>query len=635
MSTTTADVTTRFARLSGSWVPALWAFGGAVLIGVLAAAHGGYFPTSWGWSTLAAVWASAMALLLRDRIALTRAELLLVGGAGLFVGWLGLSIAWSSARVESVEELERALVYLCALVALVALVRRRTVPVLLGATTIAVTLVSAYALATRLFPDRVGQFDSIAAYRLSEPVGYWNALGVLAAIGALLALGLAARAESIAARAAAAAALPVLVLTLEFTFSRGSWVALAAGLAAAIALDPRRLQLVVHALMLGPGCALAVGLATRSTALTTLDSSLPRAAHEGHRLALAVAGLSLASALLAALLAVLETRVHPGRGVRRVFALTLVAAALAAGIGALGAAGGPATAARKAVNGFESTQVRPQQLSERLFSLSSNGRLDLWRAAWHQFDSRPFVGGGAGSFEQYWRAHRPNSLDVRDAHSLYLEAAAELGLVGFVLLVAFLGAPLLAARYRHAPLVSVALAAYVAFLVHAGFDWDWEMPAVTLAGLACGVAALAATRGETPRRDLGPRVRYLGIALLAVVGTFAAIALVGNRALDASAAAASNHDWRRAASEARDARTWLPWSSEPWRLLGDARFGRGDFPGAAAAYRKAIALDPRNWLLWYDLGWVTNGRASDAAFAHARALDPLNPDIPREVGRAR
>src|SRR5262249_19771910 len=160
-----------------------------------------------------------------------------------------------------------------------------------------------------------------------------------------------------------------------------------------------------------------------------------------------------------------------------------------------------------------------------------------------------------------------------------------------------------------------------------GIDWDWEMPVVTLAGLTCGVAALAATRGETVKREVRPGIRYTGIGLLAAVGAFAAIALVGNRALDASASARSGHDRRRAGSGAPSARTWLPWSSEPWRLLGDARFGRGDFSGAAAAYRKAIARDPRNWLLWYDLGWVTNGRVSDVAFGHARALDPLNPEI--------
>jgi tetratricopeptide (TPR) repeat protein len=635
MSATAVAVTTRVARVSGQLVPGLCAAGAAVLVGSLAAAHGGYFPTTWGWATLAAAWAAVMALLLRRRIAFSGAELLLLGGAGAFVAWIGLSILWSSVPVESVDELERGLVYLTSLVALVLLVRRRSVPVLLGATTTAVTLVSAYALATRLFPDRVGQFDSIAAYRLSEPVGYWNALGILAVLGALLALGLAARAERIASRAAAAAALPILLLTIEFTFSRGSWMALAAGLAAAVAVDPRRLQLLLYALVLAPGCALAVWLATHSTALTTIDSPLPRAAHEGHTLALALAGLSIASAVLATLMAVLERRVEPGRGVRRVFALSLVAVALAGGLGALAAAGGPTAAVHKAAHSFESAQIRPQKLSKRLLSLSSNGRSDLWRTAWLQFESRPLVGGGAGSFEQYWRANRPNTLDVRDAHSLYLETLAELGLVGLVLLVAFLAAPLLAVRHRHAPFVAVALAAYVAFLVHAGLDWDWEMPAVTLAGLTCGVAALAATRGETPRTDIAQPIRWIAIALLAVVAAFAAIALVGNRALDGSASAASGHDWRRAASEARSARTWLPWSSEPWRLLGEARFGRGDFPGAAVAYRKAIELDPRDWLLWFDLGWATSGRTSDAAFAHARALDPLNPDIPRRTAHAR
>src|SRR5215471_15251629 len=140
MSTTATPVSTRVAHLPGLRVPALCAAGAAVLVGALAAANGGYFPTTWGWSTLAAAWAAAMALLLRSRIALTRAELVLLGAGGGFVAWLGLSILWSSARAESVDELERALVYLCSLVALVVLVRRRTVPVLLGATTLTLTL---------------------------------------------------------------------------------------------------------------------------------------------------------------------------------------------------------------------------------------------------------------------------------------------------------------------------------------------------------------------------------------------------------------------------------------------------------------------------------------------------------------
>src|SRR2546428_53569 len=78
---------------------------------------------------------------------------------------------------------------------------------------------------------------------LSEPVGYWNAFGVLAAMGTLLALGLAARSGPVV-RCVAGASTVVLLLTLYFTFSRGGWIAFFLGLAAAIALDRRRLQLI-------------------------------------------------------------------------------------------------------------------------------------------------------------------------------------------------------------------------------------------------------------------------------------------------------------------------------------------------------------------------------------------------------
>ena len=64
-------------------------------------------------------------------------------------------------------------------------------------------------------------FDPISGSRLSEPVGYWNALGLLAAMGTLLALGLAARSGPVV-RCLAAGSTVVLLLTLYFTYSRGA-----------------------------------------------------------------------------------------------------------------------------------------------------------------------------------------------------------------------------------------------------------------------------------------------------------------------------------------------------------------------------------------------------------------------------
>ena len=50
---------------------------------------------------------------------------------------------------------------------------------------------------------------------------------------------------------------------------------------------------------------------------------------------------------------------------------------------------------------------------------------------------------------------------------------------------------------RRHPLVPGAAGAYAAYLVHTGVDWDWELPAVTLAGLLCG-AAILSPRGLAP-----------------------------------------------------------------------------------------------------------------------------------------
>jgi cytochrome c-type biogenesis protein CcmH/NrfG len=74
---------------------------------------------------------------------------------------------------------------------------------------------------------------------------------------------------------------------------------------------------------------------------------------------------------------------------------------------------------------------------------------------------------------------------------------------------------------------------------------------------------------------------------------------------------------------------WAPWSSDPWRLLGDAEYARGDFAAARASYRKAIAKDPGDSSLWFDLGFAAEGRAAAEAFARAARLDPLSPDVAR------
>jgi O-antigen ligase len=127
-------------------------------------------------------------------------------------------------------------------------------------------------------------------------------------------------------------------------------------------------------------------------------------------------------------------------------------------------------------------------------------RSAYWRAAVSDARVYPFAGSGAGSFDDYWSRHGTVDVGVQDAHSLYLETLSELGLVGFVLLLGALVPPLIAVGVaRSDPNVATAAAGYIALLVHAGLDWDWEMPATTLTGLACAAALLAAARPASPR----------------------------------------------------------------------------------------------------------------------------------------
>src|SRR5712691_3781713 len=195
--------------------------GAAAGVGGLAAANGGFFPASWTWASLGFLWVTAIALLLRSPTRLRGFEALFLGALAVLVAWVLLSTAWTNDVTQSVFEGERSLVLLAGVAAALALAPRRATRALLGGVLAGVIVVNAYALATRLFPGRVGSYDPLAVYRLSTPIGYWNGLGITAVIGALIALGFALRARRLLGCVPAAASLLVLLPTLYFTYSRG------------------------------------------------------------------------------------------------------------------------------------------------------------------------------------------------------------------------------------------------------------------------------------------------------------------------------------------------------------------------------------------------------------------------------
>ncbi len=616
------------------WLPALAAF---VPVLGLAAAQGGYFPTAWGWASVPLFWAAAIALLVRREVRLNTYERVFLVALAVFVGWVALTVAWSVAPAESILEIERGLVYVAAVSVVLLVSRSRFARRVLGGLLAAISLIATFSLLTRLVPDRVGVYDRSAVYRLAQPIGYWNGLGLFAAMGALIALGFAARARTTAARAASAALLAVLLPTLYFTFGRAAWIALAIGLAAAVAVDPRRLQLLATLFIVGVVPAIAVLRASQETGLTHSGTPLAQAAHDGHRLAVLLAFLMIGNAAIAAGLAYVARRVDVRPVAQRAFAIAVVLALALTAAVAFSRYGDPATLADKAYRSFKAPPPHAAgNLNRRLLSFSGNGRADLWGLAWDDARRHAALGAGAGTYERYFLAHQPSDVGrVRDAHGLYIETLAEVGPVGLALLIVVLLTPLAAlGRARRHPLVPLAAGAYIAYLVHAGVDWDWELPAVTLAGLLCGASIMLFGRRWTPPRPLSFPTRLLGAVAAVAAALFAAIALLGNSALSRSETAREQGKPARAAVDARRARSLMPWSPRPWEALGRAQVAAGLLPQARLSFRKAISMDRGDWRLWYDLASATTGPAEHRALQHAVILFPQSGLLPK-VGKAR
>jgi O-Antigen ligase len=614
---------------AASWRTMLFALATTLALVVIAAENGGYYPTTWNWSALVIAWVAAVVLAVREAIMLSWLELVSMGALFALAGWVALSGFWTASLPSTMLEVQRDALYPIVVLAAVAIFGRRSARRLLGAVAYAITFVCWYALATRIFPERAGTFDPVAGYRLFRPIGYWNSLGLLAGMGMLLALGFAARGRHLITRLLAAPSLVVLAPTLYFTYSRGAWIALAIGLVTAIALDARRLQLITTGLVVAPAPVVAVLVASRLRGLTHTDSSLARATHDGHRLAVVLVALAVGTAALTWMRGRFQRSIAVGPGVRRAYAVILICAAAAALSLVFARYGTPETIARHGWNQFTTSAPAGggTNLNARLFSLSGSGRSVLWRHAWHDAQAHPLLGSGAGTYEIWYLRHRTNGSKVRDAHSLYIEMLAEVGPIGLALLLVALLTPLVAAvRARHRPTTAIAAGAYVAFLVHAGVDWDWEITAVTLAGLLCGVALLIAGRRDVNTLRLGRR-RYALAAPAVAIALFSSVGLLGNMPAASAGKAIRASNWADAKSAARKEIRWAPWSADGWRRLGQSEVGSNQVAAGVRDLRRAVRKDPENWDRWFDLALATTGAEQRRALERALALNPHSPEI--------
>jgi O-antigen ligase len=314
---------------------------------------------------------------------------------------------------------------------------------------------------------------------------------------------------------------------------------------------------------------------------------------------------------------------HPAVSGRRLRLGAAVFATVAvAGLGtALVLTGGASRLVGKTYRAFNSPPAPHGRPSQRLLTLSGNFRSKYWSVAWREYRSHPWLGSGAGTFDLYWDRYRQTIYGARDAHNLYLETLAELGPVGLALLVGTFALPFLGlGRRRRDPLLAATAGAYLAFLLHAAVDWDWEMPAVTVAGLLCGCGL---TLARPTSRSLASSTRWIALAAAAALAVFTVIAWRGNLESAAATDAATHARYRSALADAHSASRLLPWDSEPWRLLGVSQLALGQPRAARLDFRTAIAKNPRDWYLWYELARASTGRQRRRAFARATSLNPV------------
>lgn len=519
----------------------------AVVIVWLAWDGGGYFADSYLRAGAIVYAALTLVLLLgTPQFAVSSPALVALAALASLTAWTGLSVRWSLSPHGAVQATQRDLVYtgLFAL-ALIAVGSGRGVRPILWGSLAAISAIVGTGVLSRLYPDLIGgaapQIFGAPVYRLSYPLGYWNAFGGLAAMGALTASGLAADASVRTwLRALSAGAAAVMALATYLSFSRGAAVALLVGVIVLALLTSNRGSLLTMLAVVGGGAALAIARLETYPALTETTTRHPGQRSAGHAFAPELLAIVVAVSLLSGFFMARSAKERAASIMRarrkplRVVVAAIAAAATLTGIARAGEVGdGLADAGRATAHRWESfwstnnKAVAPQSGLGR-FASTDGTRGELYSVAIDGFTAHPLIGDGAGSFEIRWLRQRPSQENDRNAHSLEIETLGEEGAIGGALLLLLIGAVVAAAlrgrgrgrghgrgrgrgrgrggdrgrmrapgrglglRRAEAAAVSAALAVW---LVHSAVDWDWQMTAVTAIALVLA-STLMPARGD-------------------------------------------------------------------------------------------------------------------------------------------
>jgi hypothetical protein len=359
------------------------------------------------------------------------------------------------------------------------------------------------------------------------------------------------------------------------------------------------------------------------------------AVHDAAVAALCAAGIATVLAIMAGRLGgTLEPSKSRSRRVDALATRGLIVLAVVGVAGSLVAIGDPVSWVDQKVAQFRTDERGGSSPESTRFGLSAaSPRKDVWRVAIADTLRDPVFGDGAGGFKYSYLKHRDNGdQSVRDAHSVELEKASELGLPGLALLLTvFITIVVAVLRARRlgpsaASVAAIALAIGAYWLVHASIDWFWPYPAITaptfaLLGAACAPGIRTASVVPV---GTGRRAALAGAILLAAI---AIPPFLSQRYVNQAYS-----EWRsnigRAFSDADRAHDIFPVSAEPLLAKGAIAFAAHDQRVAIDAFTKARRKRPADWTAYYYLARLYATAAPRLARAELAAARELNPREP-------
>ncbi len=566
---------------------------------------------------------------------------------GFFI-WTWVGTLWTTNTEQTLVEVGRVATYAGAFVLAAGALTRNSARALFAGLASGIAVVCGVAVLSKLVPSFFPANPTAGVYltpRLSYPFDYSDGVGEFAALGVPLLWYWASSARTLWGRALGGAGLPVVLLCLGMTVSRGGILAAVVGGLVFLALSPDRLPRLASGVIAALATLVLMLVLLARNALAEGLTVAP--AGERHSMLVITVVVVVAAALLQTGVAILgRRRARPrwsqvsrttARGVGIV-----IAALIVAGMVAFFATG----AAHSLWEEFKQPNVPTSGSTYfRLLSVAGSHRYQYWQVALRAFRSSPWHGIGPGTFQFYWAQHQKLGEYVLNAHSLWIETLAELGIIGLVLLAGFFlwtlvngAVRAMASEPDTRALRVAAVSAVAAFGAAAAFDWDWQIAVIPIITMMLAALALTRELGSEPTSVLDrtrPAFRQIvATRIVLVVACLVALWVIivplgTTAAVRASQQAAGRGQLAAALRDAANAQQLEPDAATPRLQRALVLEQLGDTSGAAQAIAAAIGRAPTDWEIWLVASRIATEqdrpRLALRDYQKARSLNPRSP----------